>query len=84
MLEATKLAILAKEKFSRVQELYKVFLIIKILQCVVADSSPISGAGQPVASWELLEVLPAVGLDHLLGFLPCLPHSLLGDRSPGH
>ena len=29
MLEATKLAILAKEKFSKVQELYKVFLIIQ-------------------------------------------------------
>ena len=57
MLEATKLAILAKEKFSRVQELYKVFT-----QNILWNYSPsIPGAGQPAASREFLEVLPVVG-----------------------
>ena len=77
MLEAGKLAILAKEKFAKVQELYKVSLIQTYsFKCWDLLLFSISGIGHSVASWKLLEVLPAVGLHHLMGLLPCLPYSL--------
>ena len=84
VLEASKLAGQAKDKFSKVQELYKVLMKTRLCWTNVAlldqcGDSHISGVGHTVTSWELLEVLPAMGLHHLLDLLPCLSHHLSGN-----